>query len=105
VWRQAGDPESDWERLLSAERHLVPGTVLVDGTAAALHGRHRVSMDGDHVVADLRGRFDAVLAALEGAAGWTTNRVQRPVPILGQLEGMLTGIRQLRRTEPRGSRS
>src|SRR4029453_667403 len=64
----------DWERLLAAERHLqhlVPGAVLVGGTAAALHGSHRVSMDGDHVLADL-----------------------------GQLDGILTGIRQLRRTRP-----
>ena len=88
----------EWERLLAAERHLqylVPGTVLVGGTAAALHAGHRVSVDGDHV---LRERFDEVLAALEGAAGWSTERVQRPVLILGQLDGILTGVRQLRRT-------
>jgi len=93
----------EWERLLAAERHLqhlVPGAVLVGGTAAALHASHRRSMDGDHVVADLRSRFDEVLAALESVAGWQTARVQRPVLILGQLEGVLTGIRQLRRTEP-----
>jgi hypothetical protein len=51
----------DWERLLAAERHLqalVPGAVLVGGTAAALHAGHRVSLDGDHVLDDLRGRFD-----------------------------------------------
>lgn len=93
----------DWERLLAAERHLqhlVPGAVLVGGTAAALHAEHRVSMDGDHVLADLRDRFDEVLAALEAAAGWHTDRVQRPVLILGQLDGILTGIRQLRRTRP-----
>jgi hypothetical protein len=93
----------DWERLLAAERHLqhlVPGAVLVGGTAAALHAGHRVSMDGDHVLEDLRERFDAVLAALESAAGWRTDRLQRPVLILGQLDGMLTGIRQLRRTRP-----
>lgn len=30
----------------------------------------------------------------------STERVQRPVLILGQLDGMLTGIRQLRRTRP-----
>jgi hypothetical protein len=87
----------DWERLLAAERHLqalVPGAVLVGGTAAALHVSHRQSADGDHVLAD------RVLADLETAAGWRTERVQRPVLILGALDGMLTGIRQLRRTRP-----
>jgi hypothetical protein len=56
-----GDTYSDWEDLLAAERHLqalVKGSVLVGGTAAALHAGHRVSMDGDHVVVDLRERFD-----------------------------------------------
>jgi hypothetical protein len=93
----------DWERLLAAERHvqhLVPGAVLVGGTAAVLHAGHRVSLDGDHVLSDLRDHFDEVLAALETAAGWTTARVQRPVLSLGQLDGVLTGIRQLRRSEP-----
>jgi hypothetical protein len=97
------DERPEWERLLSAERHvqqLVPGSVLVGGTAAALHAGHRFSLDGDHVLADLRGHFDEVLAALEAAAGWSTERVRRPVLILGQLEGVLTGIRQLRRTAP-----
>lgn len=71
----------EWERLLAAARHLqwlVPGTVLVGGTAAAMHAGHRVSVDGDHVLDDLRDRFDDVLAALEQAAGWKTERVQRP---------------------------
>ena len=93
----------EWERLLAAERHvqhLVPGTVLVGGSAAVLHAGHRVSLDGDHVLEDLRDRFDDVLAALEAAAGWQTDRVQRPVLILGAMSGMLTGIRQLRRTRP-----
>src|SRR5438128_995869 len=93
----------DWERLLAAERHLqhlVAGTVLVGGTAAAIHGQHRISMDGDHVLEDLRERFDEVLSVLEAVAGWQTERLQRPVLILGQLDGILTGIRQLRRTVP-----
>ena len=58
----------DWERLLTAERHLE--------------------------------RFEEVLATLEAVAGWSTERVQRPVLILGQLDGILTGVRQLRRTRP-----
>ena len=93
----------DWERLLAAERHLqslVPGAVLVGGTAAALHAGHRKSLDGDHVLEDLRSRFDRVLADLEAAAGWQTSRLQRPVVILGRLDGVMTGIRQLRRTKP-----
>lgn len=100
---ESSGPESDWERLLSAERHLqalVPGTVLVGDTATALHARHRVSLDGDHVLTELREHFDQVLANLEAAAGWQTSRVQRPVLILGRLDGVLTGIRQLRRTRP-----
>jgi hypothetical protein len=99
----AGEHLPDWERLLSAERHLqhlLPGSVLVGGTAAALHAHHRLSMDGDHVLHDLRDRFDTVLAQLEEAAGWQTERVLRPVLILGQLDGVLTGIRQLRRARP-----
>jgi hypothetical protein len=97
------DTHPEWERLLAAERHLqalLPEAVLVGGTAAALHAGHRVSHDGDHVLEDLRLRFDEVLATLEAAAGWQTERVQRPVLILGQLEGVATGIRQLRRTRP-----
>ncbi|MDX1998088.1 MAG: hypothetical protein SF066_10260 [Thermoanaerobaculia bacterium] len=96
-------PPSDWERLLAAERHLqalVPGSVLVGGTAAALHFGHRVSLDGDHVLTDLAGRFDEVLADLEAAAGRQTARLRRPVVILGRLDGVLTGIRQLRRVRP-----
>jgi hypothetical protein len=77
----------EWERLPAAERHLQH---LEAGSVP----------DGDHVLGDLRERFDEVLAQLESVAGWQTDRVQRPVLILGTLEGMLTGIRQMRRTRP-----
>ncbi len=96
-------PLPDWELVLSAAarlQHLLPEAVLVGGTAAALHARHRFSRDADHVLGDLRHRFDAVLQELESVAGWKTARVQRPVQILGSLDGIETGVRQLIREQP-----
>jgi hypothetical protein len=96
-------PLPDWERVLSAAEHLqatLPAAVLLVGTASALHAGHRFSHDADHVLTDLRGRFNEGLAQLESVAGWRTARVQRPVQILGSLDGIETGVRQLIREEP-----
>ncbi len=41
-----------------------------------------------------------MLLELESVAGWKTARVQRPVQILGSLDGIETGVRQLIRDEP-----
>lgn len=81
-------------------QELVPDAVLVGGTAAAHHAGHRVSLDDGHVVADLRDRFDQVLKALEESKGWVTARVKRPVLILGRLDGVETGVRNLIRRLP-----
>lgn len=70
------------------------------GTAAATHARHRISFGDDHVLGDLRERFDAVLEHPEQADGWLTARVKRPVLVLGSLDGIETGIRQLVRRRP-----
>lgn len=93
----------DWEKVLSAAAHLqtiLPDAVLVGGTAAAIYAGHRLSTDADHVVTDLRQRFDVVLAELESVAGRKTARINRPVLILGSLDGIETGIRQLIRDAP-----
>ncbi len=93
----------EWEALLSSAAHLqkiVPGAVLVGGTAAATYAHHRISVDHDHVLPDLKERFDQILADLESVAGWQTARVKRPVLILGSLDGIETGVRQLIRSEP-----
>ncbi len=79
---------------------LVPDTVMVGGSAAAVHVGHRVSFDHDHVLADLAERFDTVLDALERDPEWITNRVVPGKLILGELGGIETGIRQLRRRVP-----
>jgi hypothetical protein len=96
-------PLPEWELVLSAAARLqriIPDAVLVGGTASALHADHRFSRDADHVITDLRTRFDSILIDLEAVAGWKTARVQRPVQILGSLDGIETGVRQLIRDAP-----
>jgi hypothetical protein len=41
----------------------------VGGAAAALHARHRISFDHDHVIKDLAKNYDAAILALESIAG------------------------------------
>jgi diaminopimelate decarboxylase len=81
-------------------QRLVPDAVLVGGSAAAAYAGHRDSFDHDHVLADLRDRFDTVLEALESEDGWVTNRLVPGKLILGRLGDIETGIRQLIRTAP-----
>jgi hypothetical protein len=93
----------EWEQVLSSAAHLqriLPDAVLVGGTAAAIYAEHRLSQDADHVLTDLRLRFDLVLAELESVAGWMTARIRPPVQILGSLDGIETGVRQLIRDQP-----
>lgn len=79
---------------------LVPGAVLVGGSAAALHAEHRSSLDNDHVIADLTERFDLILENLEALADWSTAKAQPGKIILGELGGIETGVRQLQRSRP-----
>ncbi len=79
---------------------MVPDAILVGGSAAAVYAGHRESFDNDHVLADLRDRFDVVLEALESEGEWLTNRVIPGKLILGQLGDIEAGVRQMTRTRP-----
>lgn len=81
-------------------QEVLKNAVLVGGTAAAKQAEHRVSVDAGHVLNDLRARFDQVIEALEATDGWVTARTERPLMILGSLDGVETGIRQLSRRRP-----
>lgn len=94
---------SEWEKLLSAQilfQPHFPQSVLVGGTAAALHAKHRISMDADYVIPDLKKHFEEILKKVEKEAGWNTKRLEPPVLILGHFKGVRTGIRQLIRKAP-----
>ena len=95
-WRQ-------WEKLLEAAANiqgLFPGAVLVGGSAAAIHLQHRYSFDADHILADLKEKYEMVLDFLEGRDDWETARIYPPKLILGNFQGVETGIRQLMRRRP-----
>jgi diaminopimelate decarboxylase len=97
----ARDPQ--FVALLESAAHLqrlVPGAVLVGGSAAILYADHRESRDHDHVVTDLADRFEMVLEAVEEDEGWATNRVTPGKVILGNLDGIETGVRQMIRKSP-----
>lgn len=81
-------------------QRLVPGAVLVGGTAAILYADHRESRDHDHVLEDLEDRFEMVLEAVEEDGGWATNRVAPGKVILGNLDGIEAGVRQMVRKTP-----
>ena len=81
-------------------QELVPGAVLVGGSAAALHAHHRQSFDHDHVIVDLAERFDTILEHLEALGDWSMTRAQPGKVILGELGGIETGVRQLLRGRP-----
>lgn len=98
------DPaDQAWDELLAAAarlQELVPGLVLVGGTATALHAGHRYSRDADNVATDLQERFPRVLEKLESVTGWRRSRVRGDVLLLGSLDGVDVGLRQLRRSRP-----
>lgn len=101
--KKGSEPLLGWERLLSAQTIFqahFPESVLTGGTAAALHTGHRVSLDADYVLPNLKKHFAEILKKVEAEAGWKTKRLEPPVLILGHFEGVRTGIRQLIRAKP-----
>lgn len=95
--------EAAWVEILRAgveAQRLVPGSVCVGGTAAALYARHRISRDTNHRLPALRDHFEEVRARLEAQPEWKTARVNPPVLILGSIGGVEVGFRQLKRAQP-----
>ena len=79
---------------------IVPEGVALGGAVCALYAEHRLSMDIDFVLQNLRDQFDEVRERLFDVPGWREARIQRPYLILGSLEEVEIGFRQLRRQSP-----
>jgi len=92
-----------WQKLLEAAsnfQELLTGSVMIGGSAAAVHLKHRYSFDADHILSDLQENYEEVLDFLEGRDDWETARIHPPKLILGNFQGVETGVRQLRRNRP-----
>ena len=92
-----------WQKLLEAAanfQELLTGSVMIGGSAAAVHLKHRYSFDADHILSDLKEKYEEVLDFLEGRDDWETARIHPPKLILGNFQGVETGVRQLRRNRP-----
>ncbi len=89
-----------WQKLLEVAanfQELLTGSVMIGGSAAAVHLKHRYSFDADHILSDLKENYEEVLEFLEGRDDWKTARIHPPKLILGNFQGVETGVRQLRR--------
>jgi len=92
-----------WEKLIEAAanfQELLTGSVMIGGSAVALHLKHRYSFDADHILSDLKENYEEVLDFLEGRDDWETARINPPKLILGYFQGVETGVRQLKRNRP-----
>lgn len=92
-----------WEDVLSSCARLqeaLPQAIVVGGTSAVIYAQHRISFDHDHVITDLKNHYDEILEELKSVSGWKIARTKRPVLVLGSLDGVETGIRQLIRSRP-----
>jgi len=90
----------DWEELLSSlcRQQCILPDVVFDASAARRHSGRLSPQNRD--LPDPRSHFDKVLHQLEEVAGLTAARTQRQISFLGRLDGIETGIRQLRRNVP-----
>jgi hypothetical protein len=92
-----------WQKLIEAAANfqkLLTGSVMIGGSAAAVHLKHRYSFDADHILSDLKENYEEVLDFLESRDDWETARIHPPKLILGNFQGVETGVRQLRRNRP-----
>ncbi len=85
----------------NANRERASFAVALGRTIVGMGTRRRAATKlDDHILERLGDRYDEVLERLESLAGWKTKRRIRPLAILGNLDGVDTGLRNLQRAVP-----
>ena len=77
-----------WQKLLEAAanfQELLTGSVMIGGSAVAVHLKHRYSFDADHILSDLKENYEEVLDFLEGRDDWETARIPSTKIDIGKL--------------------
>ncbi|BAI81697.1 hypothetical protein DEFDS_P073 (plasmid) [Deferribacter desulfuricans SSM1] len=107
------DDNFDWEHLLNVAckfHKIFPDGILIGGSVASIYAMHRVSFDIDFVFNDLKEKFEKFIDILEKGEievdnvkeewEWELARMAKGKVILGNFDGVETGLRQLMRTKP-----
>ena len=98
-----GPDKEHWQKMFDVAvkaQSLITGAVPTGGFIAAFYAGHRVSFDVDYLLINLKNEFDSVLETLADSEGWEMARKTTNKVILGSLDGIEVGYRQLRRTKP-----
>jgi hypothetical protein len=79
---------------------LIPNAILVGGSATSFYANHRKSYDHDHILIDFEKRYDEIFDTLKNTKDFDILRYSKGKTILGKLDGVSAGIRQLIRKKP-----
>jgi hypothetical protein len=99
----AGTNQNHWENMVNAgitAQKAVNEAIPIGGTIASLYANHRLSYDLDHLLMNLKGEFTEILELLSDVPGWKLAKKTTDKVILGSIDGVDVGFRQIKRRKP-----
>ena len=98
-----GENKIHWDNMVKAgisAQETINAAIPIGGTIAALYANHRISYDLDHLLMNLKGEFAEILELLDDVPGWKLAKKTTDKVILGSIDGVDVGFRQIRRKKP-----
>ena len=99
----SGENKVHWDQMVKAgisAQETITAAIPIGGTIAALYANHRISYDLDHLLMNLKGEFSEILELLGDVPGWKLAKKSPDKVILGSIDGVDVGFRQIRRNKP-----